>query len=687
MRSELFWLRVHAAILLAPGLLWLLLTVLRPPEVHPWLANASLGGVTNQRAPVAFSWESLASGAWTQSLTERFNEGFPGREWLIRWTGELHYRLFQLPATVTSPVVVGRDGSLFERIYLQERFLWREPQGLEGLVRDLARLQATCRRQGIAFLLVLTPNKATIYPASVPPQYERIVDPRPRGYTQLKRLLEREGVEVLDAVTLVERERQRASAPLYPQGGTHWGAQASWATANAVLERLREQGLPVTPTTVEKSEVSDTPGVDDLDVADLLNLASPRRFPVTRLKLREERVLERSRLSLVVVGDSFIWGLIDGLWPSGRFAEIDAYYYSRLYKKVFADRAAADQRSEGPARVPAAWEASKPTAWGPLDRDLFGADALVLEINEAMALHGRHLKDFTRVALGALPAPGTPPPTFRYESYAQLAPGQTLEVAGLDPHVLRGVTLDGRTEGPVAELRLQLPRPHGDCELALELESSLQLVAWVNDERLAVLPATPGSVVRLRIPAHTLGQDGHARVRLELPPGAPPATLRKVSLAALPPVVPSPLPWRPGQRLALRAGLDPRCLTGFSHFEKEHCWTVGPLATVSLQLPPGEGELTLRARVAPYLDARLQPAQRLRVYANDRLLGVWDLLQDRWEEREARLPRPRDGRLRLAFEPVGWARPEEAGLIDQRPLAVRFDWLRLDSAQGDPLQH
>src|ERR1043166_1497343 len=144
----------------------------------------------------------------------------------------------------SSEFVVGRGFSLLQTWYAQEFLLSRvAKESIVPGVNDVARLQDVCQRLNIAFVLLITPSKAAIYPEDIPMVWKQRYDAsRPRAYEQLVELLNEKNIHYVDAHILTLAAKRDASVPVFPKGGIHWGQIAAHRAANALIDAFREQG-------------------------------------------------------------------------------------------------------------------------------------------------------------------------------------------------------------------------------------------------------------------------------------------------------------------------------------------------------------------------------------------------------------------------------------------------------------
>jgi hypothetical protein len=244
-------------------------------------------------------------------LTDRM--GF--RKTLTRAHTYILFNCFGL--SPTGRVIVGRDGWLFCNNGLMRLFNDPgRPFTPEDLVlwRDVfEQREAWLAEQGIRYLLVIVPNKSTVYP-----EYLREAPDAFRTRTdQFIECIKGSSVEVLDLRPPLMSGK--GSEPLYFRRDTHWNPYGAMLGTNAICERL---GLP--PFRLEDcTSYPDLRKIDDL--ASLLGLAGwPEEFqtvaprsPARRVSLKEDKEARTDTLvmecdqtkdgRLLCLGDSFIY--------------------------------------------------------------------------------------------------------------------------------------------------------------------------------------------------------------------------------------------------------------------------------------------------------------------------------------------------------------------------------------------
>ena len=208
-----------ALFLFAPLPLTILFQFFRPWGA--WVRTGALAGVETPREYAPFSWHALRHGEFQKSCAAKFNAQFAGRTGLIFLTNETYFRLFKICLMKSAGLVVGEEDTLYEVGYVEEYCLRRtQTVALSPLAQDLKRLQDVCQRTGTAFVVVISPSKAAIYPESIPDFWMRRYDSRPRAYEDFVASLRSEGIHYVDGHAITAEAKSRAPAPVFPRGGT-----------------------------------------------------------------------------------------------------------------------------------------------------------------------------------------------------------------------------------------------------------------------------------------------------------------------------------------------------------------------------------------------------------------------------------------------------------------------------------
>jgi alginate O-acetyltransferase complex protein AlgJ len=169
-----------------------------------------------------------------------FNDHFGFRKQLVRWNNHWKAQLF-VDASGRE-VLLGREGWLFlssGRMFehWSRQITWSE-RDLADWRRLLEMRRDWLRARGIRYLLVLPPDKQTVYPEYLPEWMGRSA--KPSKIQQLTEYMKaRSTVEVLDlSQTLIEAKKVRET---YLKTDTHWNLFGGFVGCRALVAALGRQ--------------------------------------------------------------------------------------------------------------------------------------------------------------------------------------------------------------------------------------------------------------------------------------------------------------------------------------------------------------------------------------------------------------------------------------------------------------
>jgi hypothetical protein len=166
------------------------------------------------------------------------------RHQLLEWDARLKQAL-GLSRSYGADVTRGRDGWLFYRVHRGTQGVRPEvpfpPAELARWVRTLEGHRRAVEAHGAVFLLVVAPDKETIYPDLLPPELAA-AQPVSR-LDALTARLRNEGVTVVDLRPALRSARAPASPfsrwPLYWKTDTHWNALGALLATRPLLTELK----------------------------------------------------------------------------------------------------------------------------------------------------------------------------------------------------------------------------------------------------------------------------------------------------------------------------------------------------------------------------------------------------------------------------------------------------------------
>ena len=330
-----------------------------------------LAGVEPTAARPAAGFSAWWNGTLQSAFDAWINQHVGFRGFLVRTANQLNFTLFrELPLHGGTQVRMGRAGMLFEKPYVDAyNANGKKRRGdFPNISASTRRLQDRLAADGIAFLLVIAPSKAEIYPEFLPADADLAGRPSRRSnYQYIVEYLRQDGVNLVDAHELFLQWKAAPGTPrLFANGGTHWNDYGAARVVEEILRRLRELTGKDLPTVKIAGAVTNRTIVgQDNDLGELVNLWSGRPLAGPQVHPVVETQAGGYLPDVLLVGDSFGNTLTGFMDRHALYRRRDTYYYyNRHYSYPAGTDAALDK--------------------GRLDllEELRGRDAVVVEVDE-----------------------------------------------------------------------------------------------------------------------------------------------------------------------------------------------------------------------------------------------------------------------------------------------------------------
>src|SRR5579884_638776 len=217
-----------------------------------------------------------------EKVTAFVNDRFGLRSQLVRWNSELRLKL----GTSSSPsVAVGKDGFLFYA-YHEERLLEQHtgedvytPDQLEHWLNSVLAERDWLKARGIAFYVLIAPDKSTIYPELLP-NYPQMPGTTTRLDQVVARLKTVQDLEFIDPRQALWRAKQ--TWRVYDRADSHWNPRGAFVAYDQLMARVVQRFPDANAVTLSDYQSSILPVGGDLGY--LLNLSSVLLYPEERLQ-------------------------------------------------------------------------------------------------------------------------------------------------------------------------------------------------------------------------------------------------------------------------------------------------------------------------------------------------------------------------------------------------------------------
>ncbi len=350
-----------------------------------------LAGVAKPK-PAPWTLDAFLAGETQKAVSNNLGRSLPVFPISVRAKNQLVFSLFGESAA--SGVVIGRNGELFEQIYIDEycrRGDAPDPEHIESWAEAIQATQALFESAGKSFVYLVSPSKAARYADDLPP----LVCPARAAKAPDKMLpylsaLRGRGVRFVDGPGLITARQADFATPLFPRGGTHWG---SLGAALALREiTLAPTASPIGAFSFEASPAPEAMG-SDRDLVDLLNLLSPDVSYPTSVITRAGAPGDCARPPRVLaLGGSFLNQILIAATQAPCPPDIDYWFYMRtenLSVELGHFRRPPGDVSKGQRQS---------TDAGTLAENIRAADLVILEENEANISFTSQVTDLRKAA-------------------------------------------------------------------------------------------------------------------------------------------------------------------------------------------------------------------------------------------------------------------------------------------------
>ena len=181
---------------------------------------------------------NVMNGKYFSDLEMYFQDHFGFRDLLIEQVNKANYEIFQ--QATTPDLIVGKEGWLYwhndRSDYEKKHMTARE---IDLVVSKLENFSKQLESQGIEFIFMISPNKATIYPEYMPGNIEKGGNQEFSNYELLdQKLKEHNLIHYIDL-----RPYLLASKPqflVYPKNDSHWTQMGTYSILPPIMDKFSE---------------------------------------------------------------------------------------------------------------------------------------------------------------------------------------------------------------------------------------------------------------------------------------------------------------------------------------------------------------------------------------------------------------------------------------------------------------
>ena len=301
-----------------------------------WIKLKPLNGYFINTEKNKFSWKGWFSGSYQEAEDKYLNENFGFRNFFIRLNHQWRFSLFN--KAKTQWVTVGKENYLYEKNYIKA-YYGTDFIGEDSIARRMDKfkhLQDTLSRLDKQIFIVLAPGKGSYYPEYIPDRFHQ-----ERGATNIdvyRKYIEKWDINCIDFHRYFIDNKEISPYPLYPQYGIHWSYYGMCLAADSMVRYIEKINDIQMPHIYWDDITMSQPKKNDNDISASMNLLfSPRTFDMAYPKIQFEPDSGKTKPSLVVISDSFYWGIYGMEWGN-LFTDNHFWYYNKeIYPKPSDD--------------------------------------------------------------------------------------------------------------------------------------------------------------------------------------------------------------------------------------------------------------------------------------------------------------------------------------------------------------
>jgi len=294
-----------------------------------WVELQPLHGYYAESKKTKFTWERWFSGEYQEKRDDYLTNHFGFRNFLVRVNNQLRFSLFD--KIKPKHVLMGKDFYLYESHYIGswygDDFVGQEV--IESKSYKLKLIQDTLNQMGKKIIAVLAPGKGSFYPEYIPDKYHK-----ERGTANIdvyRQYIEKWNINCIDFDRYFIENKYTSPYPLFPQLGIHWSYYGMCIAADSILRYIEKMNNIEMPRFYWENIKLSQPLFEDDDIFRAMNLLFQYRtfdmaYPELRLELDADST--KSKPSLMVVADSFYWGIYNMGW-SNLFTDDHFWYYNK----------------------------------------------------------------------------------------------------------------------------------------------------------------------------------------------------------------------------------------------------------------------------------------------------------------------------------------------------------------------
>ena len=297
-----------------------------------------LNGVVESSPRPEWTWHNFIDGGLQDSTEAYLQQNFGFREPLTRFYNQTEWTLFRYSQVAEDQrIVITPDNWIFEPWTVEEYYQSHAYQHakdslemaekLEYEAQRLLRLQQQLEPYHTHLFVALLPGKELVCGEHMPKNTQYFFEKKITAYDFYRKRFKELGVNHIDLGEWFVQMKDTVSYPLFPQTGTHWSNLAAiYATDTLIryMEHLSDSNM----VNIITGDIFQRTLKPDADLESLMNLIWPlQKRPNMLTMATYDFDTTAWRPSLITIGDSFYWNILNFTPVWDVFKSVPYWYY------------------------------------------------------------------------------------------------------------------------------------------------------------------------------------------------------------------------------------------------------------------------------------------------------------------------------------------------------------------------
>jgi len=310
-------------------ILLLILALLLCKSVKSQSENSELKGAITRIDQPELNFKKWISGNFQFEAEKFVAQNFSFSDDIIKMHNQWDYTIWG--NLNVKGVVEGKDKYLFEQLYIdgvKGLNLDNKKNFLDRKKKAIVKIHQENKKRNHELIFVVMPSKGSFYP-------EKIKDldvnetPDYHIYDYFLDFAKEKNLNVINFHEYFLKQKKMSEYPIFPKQGIHLSEYAESVVLDSLLKYIENiRGEDIYKYHFSEPELTTIPRNRDQDIGEPLNLMKP--FPFDEILAYRHIQVERIKTEMVpnvlVIGDSFYWGLYSIINNLGLFGKHQFWY-------------------------------------------------------------------------------------------------------------------------------------------------------------------------------------------------------------------------------------------------------------------------------------------------------------------------------------------------------------------------